>query len=250
MLAANLPSLIISKAPRWVFYQKHAGYYQQISQKCFKIQPLLHPRPPNSNSCMHLHHSHTAKLKDHRLGQKGWFSKPRALCPQQGLTGGALAALQLKHPLQNLMLLRKIPSHSSINVSLGVARLHSCQPSPSGWHVPSGDPCSHTGVARMNGSDLCHMFGWLVIAGGASTEAYRQEFLRWVCRASHEGAVLQGVLPGTAVLVRLLSFDPFPMLIPKGANRNKLPLRPHSLSAHSPQVHWVDAFGWLKPLLS
>lgn len=89
MLAANLPRLIINKALRWVFYQKKtkknpAGYYQQISQNCFKIQSLLHPRPPNSNSCMHLHCSHTAKFKDHRLGQQGRFSKPRAVCPQQG----------------------------------------------------------------------------------------------------------------------------------------------------------------------
>lgn len=111
---------------------------------------------------MHLHRSHTANLKDHRLGQKGRFSKPRALCPQQGLTGGALAALQLRHPLQNLVLLCKIPRHSSINVSLGVARLHSCQTSPCGrWHVPSGDPRSHTGVAGMNGSDrVSHL--WMV----------------------------------------------------------------------------------------
>lgn len=151
MLATNLPSLITSKAPRWVFYQKDAGYYQQISQNCFKTQPLLHPRPPNSNSCVHLCRSHTAKLKDHWPGQKGRFSKPRALCPQQGLTGGALAALQLRHPLQNLVLLRKIPRHSRINVSLGVARLRSCQT------YPSGDPRSHTGVAGMNGSHhVCH----------------------------------------------------------------------------------------------
>lgn len=153
MLAANLPSLIISEALGWVIYQKRAGYYQQISQNCFKIQPLLHPRPPNSNACVHLNRFHTAKLKDHQLGQKGQFSKPRGLCPQQGLTGGALAVLQLRHPLQNLVLPCKIPLLSCINVSLGVARLRSCQTSPLGWQVPSGDPCSHTGVAGMNCSD-------------------------------------------------------------------------------------------------
>lgn len=50
VLAANLPTLIISKALRWLFYQKHAGYYQQISQNCFKMQALLHPGAPKSNS--------------------------------------------------------------------------------------------------------------------------------------------------------------------------------------------------------
>lgn len=60
--------------------------------------------------------------------------------------------------------------------------------------------------------------------------AYWEELLTWVCSASREGAARQGVLPGTAGLgiVRYLSFDPFPVLIPKAADRNKLPLSPHS----------------------
>lgn len=70
------------------------------------------------------------------------------------------------------------------------------------------------------------------------------------CAGPHQHAAFQGALPGTAVLVRRLSFDPFPMLIPTGANRNKLPSSPHSLSAQSPQVDWAEAFGWLKSLLS
>lgn len=81
---------------------------------------------------------------------EGPVFQPRALCSQQGVTGGALAALQLR---QNLVLPCKIPRHSCINVSLGVAVLRSCQTSLWGWHVPSGDPRSHTGVAGMNGSD-------------------------------------------------------------------------------------------------
>lgn len=109
---------------------------------------------------------------------------------------------------------------------------------------------------------VCHVFEWLLIAGeeggGASAGACREELLRWACSASHEGAAFQGVLPGTAVLVivRDLSFDPFPTLILKGANRNKLPLSPHSLRADSPQVWqlcgvgWVEAFSRLHPQLS
>lgn len=101
---------------------------------------------------------------------------------------------------------------------------------------------------------VCHVCEWLVIAGGGFHGSLLEELLRWVCSALHEGAAFQGVLPGTAalVIVRYLSFDTsaaFTVLILKGANRNKLPLSPQSLSAHSPQVwqlcevDWVEAFG-------
>jgi len=48
---------------------------------------------------------------------------------------------------------------------------------------------------------VCHVFEWLVIAGGASAGACWEELPRWVCSASHEGAVFQGVLPGFPLLV-------------------------------------------------
>lgn len=209
-----------------------------LFQNCFKIQPLLHPRPPNSNSCVHLHRSHTAKLKDHRLSQMGWFSKPRALCPQQGLTVGALAALQLRHLLQNLVLLRKIPRHSCTHVSLGVARLVAVRRLPGDGMCPVEIP----GVAGMNGSEQCHMFAWLVIAGGASTEPPDRNSSAGCAGPPTKELHFRGCsLPATTVLVRYLNSDPFPPLIPKGANRNKLPSSSHSLSAHSPQVHWVEA---------
>lgn len=72
-----------------------------------------------------------------------------------------------------------------------------------------------------------------------------EELLRWSRSASHEGAAFHGVLPGTAVLVRVrdLSFDPFPTLILKGANRNKLPFSPHSLRADSPQAWQLRGVG-------
>lgn len=87
--------------------------------------------------------------------------------------------------------------------------------------------------------------------GGASAGACWEELLRWVCSASHEGAAFQGVLTGTAVLVlvRYLSFDPFSMLILKGAKRNRLPLSPPSLSAHSPQVWQLCEVGWVEAFI-
>lgn len=83
----------------------------------------------------------------------------------------------------------------------------------------------------------------------ASTGACWEELLRWACGASHGGAAFQGVLPGTAmlVIVSYLGFDPFAMLILKGANRNKLPLSPHSLGTGHADPRfgsWVRWAGW------
>lgn len=149
-------------------------------------------------------------------------------------------------PLQNLVLVHD-PTLFLHYCVLGCGSLRSCQTSPWGWRVPSGDPCSHR-AAGMNGSERVSCVCLVSHSWGSLHRAFWQEFLRGV-QSLPPRSCISGAAPSHHS-VRSLPPDPFPTLIPKGANRNKLPSGPYPLNAHSPQVHWVEAFGRLKPLLS
>lgn len=141
MLAANLPSLIINKAPRWAFYQKKPKLLAIISRSSRTVSKHNLCSPPGHQTVIPACTCVACSLQKSKT--TSWAS--RAGFPSPGLSvlsrvpASTNNPAALRHPLQNWVFLSKIPSPSSINVSLGVAQLRLSQMSTSGWHVPGRD---------------------------------------------------------------------------------------------------------------